>query len=164
MNSKQQTDLQKSWYEAAMKSCFPEADDAFRHGAGFSNPVSQSFWDAMTVLLPKLTEEQNLEAFRAPLDRIVRVLAVQGLPPGSSIRFLFVLRNLLDAAPYIMPEEKQFLFKRIDDLAEISVEIWCECRETLSQLRINELRNRIRQLEAGSTPKERGGLPDGQNA
>lgn len=163
MNTKQQETLLKSWYDDTLQSCFPEAGDAFRLGGGFSNPVSQSFREGMTAILAGLAAGRDLESIRAPLDRIVRVLAVQGLPPGASIRFVFLLRYHLESAPDIPVEEKQIWSRRLDALAEMSVEIWTECRETLFQLRINELRKRIQQLEACLSPNGRGGLPDGQD-
>ena len=147
-----------------MQSCFPDATGAFRLGAGFANPVGQSCREGMAAILAGLPAEPGLQSLRAPLDRIVRVLAIQGLPPGASIRFLFVLRKRLAAMPDIPAEEKKLWFDRLDDLAEMAVDIWTECRETLFHLRINELRKRVQQLEAGFTAKERGGLPDGQNA
>jgi hypothetical protein len=158
MNTKQQSDLLKAWYQAAMQSCFPETDGSFKLGAGFSNPVGQAFQQAMTAILSGLADGSALSTFHAPLDRIVRVLAVQGLPSGVAIRFLFVLRNQLGNMTELTADEKKYWTGRLDDLAEIAVEIWCECRETLSQLRINELRNRIQLLEADSAPKERGGV------
>jgi hypothetical protein len=158
MNTKQQTACLKSWYEDTMRSYFPDADEAIRRGTGFSNPIGQTFQQAMSVILAELPTSQDKNSFRAPLDRIVRVLAVQGLPAGASVRFLFLLRNLLESSLEIPEEEKRLSIKRLDDLAEIAVEIWCECRETISQLRMNTLRNRIQQLEAGSTPEDRGGI------
>jgi hypothetical protein len=158
MNTKQQNAVLKDWFGDAMQSCFPDADETIRRGTGFSNPIGQSFQQAMSAILANLpAAEEDLASLRAPLDRIVRVLAVQGLPAGTSVRFLFLLRNRLESAPDIPAEEKRLWIKRLDGLAEIAVEIWCECRETLWQLRLNSLRNRIQQLEAGSTPKERGG-------
>ncbi len=157
MNSKQRGALLTAWYNAAMHSYFPEADEAFRRSTGFSNPVGQTFQQAMLTILSGLADKSDLSAFQAPLDRIIRVLAVQGLPSGVAIRFLYVLRNQLDCVSELSDAEKKEWSGRLDILAEMAVEIWCECRETLSQLRINELRSRIQFLEAGSTPKERGG-------
>ena len=157
MNSKQQGALLKAWYDTTMQSYFPDSDEAFRRNTGFANPVGQAFQEAMATILDGLAAGTNVADFTAPLDRIVRVLAVQGLPAGVAIRFLFVLRNLLEKNAELAVGEKKQWLARLDELAELSVEIWCECRETLSQLRINELRSRIQQLEAGSTPKERGG-------
>ena len=147
----------KAWYDTTMQSYFPDSDEAFRRNTGFANPVGQAFQEAMATILDGLAAGTNVADFTAPLDRIVRVLAVQGLPAGVAIRFLFVLRNLLEKNAELAVGEKKQWLARLDELAELSVEIWCECRETLSQLRINELRSRIQQLEAGSTPKERGG-------
>ena len=163
MNSKQRTALLKAWYDTTMQSYFPATDEAFRRNTGFANPVGQAFQESMATILEGLTAESEAASFTAPLDRVVRVLAVQGLPAGVAIRFLAILRNLLAKNTEIALDDKKKWLMRLDELAELSVEIWCECRETLSQLRISELRNRIQQLEAGSTPRERGGTPDGQN-
>ena len=157
MNSKQRTALLKAWYDTTMQSYFPATDEAFRRNTGFANPVGQAFQESMALILDGLVAGSETPDFAAPLDRIVRVLAVQGLPAGVSIRFLAVLRSLLEKNAELAASEKKQWLSRLDDLAELSVEIWCECRETLSQLRINELRNRIQQLEAGSMPRERGG-------
>ena len=157
MNSKQRGALLKAWYDTTMQSYFPATDEAFRRNTGFANPVGQAFQEAMATILDGLVAGSDMENFTAPLDRIVRVLAVQGLPAGVAIRFLAVLRNLLEKNSELAVSEKKQWLARLDELAELSVEIWCECRETLSQLRINELRNRIHQLEAGSKPRQRGG-------
>ena len=157
MNSKQRGALLKAWYDTTMKSYFPATDEAFRRNTGFANPVGQAFQESMATILDGLVAGSDAADFAAPLDRIVRVLAVQGLPAGVAIRFLSVLRNLLEKNTELAVSEKKQWLARLDELAELSVEIWCECRETLSQLRINELRNRIQQLEAGSTPRQRGG-------
>jgi hypothetical protein len=157
MNSKQRTALLKAWYDTTMQSYFPATDEAFRRNTGFANPVGQAFQESMATILEGLMVGTEAADFTAPLDRIVRVLAVQGLPAGVAIRFLAVLRSLLEKNTEFAASEKKRWLVQLDELAELSVEIWCECRETLSQLRINELRNRIQQLEAGSMPRERGG-------
>ena len=157
MNSKQRGAILKNWYDTTMLCYFPDADESFRRSTGFSNPVGQTFQQAMTAILTGLADTAELTVFHAPLDRIIRVLAVQGLPSGVAIRFLNVLRNQLECVSDLSDAEKKDWSGRLDNLAEMAVEIWCECRETLSQLRINELRSRIQLLEAGSTPKERGG-------
>jgi hypothetical protein len=157
MNSKQRGALLKAWYDTTMQNYFPATDEAFRRNTGFANPVGQAFQESMATILDGLVAGSDVTDFTAPLDRIVRVLAVQGLPAGVAIRFLSILRNLLEKNTELAVGEKKQWLARLDELAELSVEIWCECRETLSQLRINELRNRIQQLEAGSTPRQRGG-------
>lgn len=157
MNTKQKGALLKAWYDITLQNYFPAADDAFRRNTGFANPVGQAFHASMTAILNGLDSGAEVSDFAASLDRIVRVLAVQGLPAGVAIRFLFVLRNLLDKNEELSASDKKIWLEKLDESAELAVEIWCECRETLSQLRINELRNRVQQLEAGSTPKEREG-------
>ena len=141
-----------------MRSYFPEADAAFLKQTGFANPVGQNFQQATTELVNGLSDEVDLAELKLPLDRIVRILTVQGLPAGMSIRFLSVLRRQLESEKDLPAEEKIRWVDRIDALTEMAVEIGQDCRETLSLLRISELRQRIRQLEAASTPNDRGGI------
>lgn len=157
MNSKQRAALLKAWHDETLKNYFPDSDEAFRRNTGFANPVGQAFQESMTLILDGLADEAAVTDFTAPLDRVVRVLAVQGFSAGVAIRFLFGLRDLLDKNVDMGAAEKKSWQAKLDGLAELAVEIWCECRETLAQLRINELKNRIQQLEATSTPKEIGG-------
>lgn len=149
MNSKQQTALAKTWYEDTLRACFPDADEAFRLNTGFTNPIGQTFQHAMEAILTGLVTNAAVSEFRAPLDRIVHVLAVQGLPAGFSVRFLFILRIQLAAFQDISAEDKLRWFERIDTMAEMAVEHWAQCRETIFNLRIKELRKRIQQLEGG---------------
>lgn len=157
MNSKARAALLKAWYDETLRSYFPGSDEAFRRNTGFANPVGQAFQESMAKILDGLADKVTADEYTAPLDRVVRVLAVQGLPAGVAIRFLFVLRDLLDQNADLTQAEKKVWQKQLDALAEQSVEIWCECRETVAQLRINELRNRIHHLETCSMAKDRGG-------
>lgn len=154
MNSSRRAALVQTWYEATLRSYFPTADAAFLGHASFAHPVGQNFHQAMTAIIDGLADGLAREAFAAPLDRIIRILAVQELPAGMSVRFLALLRRQLLAEAALSPAEKSALADRIDDLTETAVEIWLECRETLYTLRINELRKRIQLLEAGSTAKD----------
>ena len=107
MNSKARTALLKAWYDETLKSYFPDSDEAFRRNTGFANPVGQAFQESMAVILDGIAEQAAASEFAAPLDRVVRVLAVQGLPAGVAIRFLFVLRDLLDKNADLSPSDKK---------------------------------------------------------
>ena len=124
---------------------------------GFANPIGQNFRQAMDEIITGLAADRDRDSFRGPLDRIVRILAVQEMPAGMAFRFLFLLRRLLEAERTLSANEKRRLSERLDELAELAAEIWAGCRETLATLRVEELRGRIRRLETGHTPKDRGG-------
>ena len=100
-----------------MQSYFPATDEAFRRNTGFANPVGQAFQESMALILDGLVAGSETPDFAAPLDRIVRVLAVQGLPAGVSIRFLAGLRNLLEKNAELAVSEKKQWLSRLDELA-----------------------------------------------
>ena len=154
MNSDRRAALVTAWYEDTMHSYFPLADTAFGDHNSFAHPVGQNFFQAMTAIVDGLADGTERESFAPPLDRIVRILAVQGLPAGMSVRFLHSLRRRLEDETGFSATEKSAISARLDDLAEMAAEIWLECRETLSTLRIGELRQRIQLLEAAAKPKD----------
>lgn len=157
MNSKQQAAIQTAWLDAALSSFFPNSEKAFRNGSGFGNPVGQAFQQGMAAVLTGLSEQAQPETFRAPLDRMIRVLAIQGLPAGSAVRLLFLLKDVLRTVSDLSMEERHQHARKIDRLAEIAAEVWSDCREKLLQIQIEQLRRHIRLLEATSTANEKGG-------
>ena len=156
MNSEQQAELLREWYDATLRSYFPSSEAEFRSNAGFQNPVGQTLQESLGLILQGLIKNADSRALATPLDRVIRMLVVQGLSAGAAVRFLFLRRNLavnqrgLDAAD--RPEWRS----KIEMLAEMAVEIWCECRDTLSRLQIQELRQRIRLVESEFSSRVRG--------
>jgi hypothetical protein len=157
MNSKQQAAIHSAWLDAALSSFFPNSEEAFRNASGFGNPVGQAFHQGMDAILAGLEEQAELEAFRAPLDRMIRVLAIQGLPAGTAVRLLYLLKDVLRTVSDISMEERHQHARKLDRLAEIAAEVWSDCREKLLQIQIEQLRRHIRLLETVSTANEKGG-------
>lgn len=157
MNSERRQSLFKTWYESAMRCYFPAAEASFYNQVGFKNPVAQIFHQAMQAIVDGVLADSDPLELRVHIEKMMRVVAVQGLPAGYSIRFITLLRRLLESEPDLPAAAKAPLIEKTDALAEIAVEIWCERRETLSQLQINELRKRLQRFESVPTPRNRGG-------
>lgn len=155
MNSDQQAELLQNWYEATLRSYFPSSEAAFRSNAGFQNPVGQTLQESLGLILQGLIKNADSRALAAPLDRVIRMLVVQGVSAGAAVRFLFLLRNLAETQQGLEAADRMEWRTKIDSLAEMAVEIWCECRETLLQLQIQELRQRIRFMETDLSSRDR---------
>ena len=157
MNSKQKAVICDAWMDAALTAFFPQTDQTFRRNSDFSNPVGQAFHSGMSEIIANLSENASLEKYYGPLDRIIRVLAVQGLPAGTAVRLLFLLKNNLHTVPGLEIKERHCLARTIDRLAELAADIWSDCREKLLQIQIEQLRRHIRLQEAVSSANEKGG-------
>ncbi|MDI6823681.1 MAG: RsbRD N-terminal domain-containing protein [Bacillota bacterium] len=138
----------------------------------FANPVGSIFREAITGLYGELIGEGDPGRSAALLDRIVRIRAVQDLPPSRALAFIPGLKQVVREAlasdagsagpsgqPAVRPEELRDLDDRIDRLTLLAFDVYLGCREKIHEVRFTELRNRTHLL------LERAGLvlagPDG---
>jgi hypothetical protein len=78
------------------------------------------------------------------LDRLIRIRAVQELASSHALDFIVDLRQVFVgvADPPLSVDELLELAQRIDRLALVAFDVYCRCREQISSIRINEIRNR----------------------
>jgi hypothetical protein len=90
--------------------------------------------------------------FGPHLDEIVRVRAVQNFTPSQALAFIFLLKKAVretlwpHVAEHELFVELLALESAIDILVQVSLDIYGRCRETLLQLRINQVRNQYDRL------------------
>jgi hypothetical protein len=121
----------------------------------FANPVRHKMETGMREVLEGLARggAAGDEAVYAPhLDEIVRVRAVQDFTPSQAVAFIFLLKKAIRETlwPHVAEHglfvELLALESAIDVLAQMSLDIYSRCRETLFQLRINQVRNQYDRL------------------
>lgn len=84
------------------------------------------------------------------LDEILRVRAVQDLPPSQAVGFVFLLRDILDEKGEERPAR---MHKRIDRLLLLAFDHYVLCREDLARVRQGEVE---RARGARDRPRHRG--------
>jgi len=115
----------------------------------FSNPVAHQLFRGLTDLLAVVVEEKGVEEARTALDEIIRVLALQDIPPSQALAFVFHLKQVireelaeeledLSLAPEMLDMES-----RIDGLALLGFDVYTKRREKLNEIRINEMKKRV---------------------
>jgi hypothetical protein len=111
---------------------------ALAAGDPFRNPVEFTLRESFAALLGEALGEMNPAAAQAAIERIVRLRAVENLPAGEAVGFIFVLRGVLrDGAAGLGRDE---IDARIDQMALWVFEEYTRCREQIAALRMNELR------------------------
>lgn len=121
----------------------------------FANPVRHKFETGMRGIVVGLASGGQIPdaaVFTPLLDEIVRVRAVQDYTPSQATAFIFLLKKAVRETlwPHVMEHdllvELLALESAIDVLALLSFDIYCQCREKLAELRINQIKKQYDRL------------------
>jgi len=121
----------------------------------FANPVRHRFENGMrgiVVALASCGDLPDAKTFTPLLDEIVRVRAVQDFTPSQATAFVFLLKKAVRETlwPKVIEHnlfvELLALESAIDVLALLAFDIYCQCREKISELRINQIKKQYDRL------------------
>ncbi len=116
----------------------------------FSNPVGHIICEAAEKILGSvLSGNQTLE-IKILLNDIIKIRAVQDFLPSKAASFIFYLKDIireevqLDIKDIESFNEFCGILSEVDRVALIAFDLYSEAREKVYQLRMNELKNKIR--------------------
>ena len=124
----------EQWLERSL-ALFPEK-------MGYATPVAEALAEALGKLLSGLEEET--QCFRAALDDVTRLLAVQDFPPSRAISIFFEPKTMfremmMNPSHEGSRLEVQSAFSsRIDELVLQAVDSYMQHREKIAQLKVEE--------------------------
>jgi hypothetical protein len=115
----------------------------------FTNPVGASISEGLEGLYDGLAHGADFasEEFLKSLDRIVRVRAVQEFTPSQALGFIFLIKKAVrkslaaELREPALAEELLTWESKIDRLALLSFDLYLQCRETIFEIRCNEVKN-----------------------
>jgi hypothetical protein len=124
----------------------------------FRNPIGAAFRDALPRLSDQIVGEMNGDVLLAALDDVIRIRAVQDLLPSEAVRFVAelkaVVRDVARGAETTIEPTLSVLDGRIDQVAQLAVEAFARCRQRLAEIRVNEARRQVSELERRSWKRE----------
>jgi len=115
----------------------------------FANPVGHSLRSGTRAIFDALLDDPESERLGHALDEILSIRAIQQLPVGQAVGFLFRLKDLIreslngstgNRAVEVALVE---LERRIDCAALRAFETYVAYRELVCELRINELKRSV---------------------
>lgn len=120
----------------------------------FANPVGANIREGIEGLYDGLVKGIDTEtgAFSDFLDQVIRIRAVQQFSPAKAVGFLFFLKTAIretlrqELKSKEMLQELMEFESRIDGLALMAFNIYMQCRETLFDVRVNEIRSRVSRI------------------
>jgi hypothetical protein len=135
------------WFDEALAAYSPEAVAAWtRQRDRFANPVGHGLAVGTRALVHALAEGADEAALRDLLDQIVRVRAVQEMPPSRAVGFLTALKAIVrDVLGGVVTDPAWAaglaeLDARVDRAVLVAFDLYVEHRERITELRIAEIK------------------------
>ena len=159
------------WTDLALR-VYPEDSARFmkRERDRFRNPVGQVTHESLAALFDGLLASRPTDEMKEALDGIVRIRAVQDLAPSHAVGFVFLLKRAVreEVGDAVMDRfswaDLSALDAGVDRLALHAFERFMECRETVYDLRVREIKRRTSTLLAriGVPAAEQRDTPTGE--
>jgi len=137
----------QEWFDRIVKT-YPVNSQQFikEHKDPFANPVGSSILRAMEGLYEELLRDMDTPKITEHLDSVIRIQAVQDLPPSRALSFIPSLKGIIreelkgEIREMGDREELAALETRIDRLALLAFDCYMKCREKIYDMRVKELK------------------------
>lgn len=112
----------------------------------FANPVGVTIKHSFTSVFDELAGKMETQVIDSSLEDIIRIRAVQELPPSDALSFISLLKQTLvtvfteNHENNISTEEWLSLLAKIDDISLRSFDIYMKCREKIYSLKADEIK------------------------
>lgn len=145
---KKREDILKKWFDHIIETYPPETSLFLKNKKDrFTNPVGSIIFDGAKNIFDEILQGVSHEKIPVFLDNIIRVRAVQDFLPSQAISFVFILKKVIrkelskeihnnGLALELLEFESQ-----IDNLANLSFDIFMKCREKIYEIKAMELNN-----------------------
>ena len=145
--------LVKKWVDLVL-DVYPRDSHRFlrKEKNRFANPIGQTVAEEIQILYDELLRGDDGEKIAACLDNILKIQAIQAVPPSRALSFVFQFKGLVRKA---LPkggtfngaeEELEDFENRMDELALLAFDVYSKRRQTIYDLRVNEIRREVSRL------------------
>lgn len=138
----------KKWRDAVIKS-YPEESHGFlkREKSQFANPVGLTISTEIETLYDEIISGDNTEKISSCLDSIIRIRAVQDFKPSQAVAFVLQLKQIIkEELGNDHSDEMRILDNRIDEITLLAFDVYSACRQKISEIRVNEVKNQVGKL------------------
>lgn len=143
----------KKWVDRVL-STYESADFFKSQKDRIANPVGSNIAEGLREIYELLLAGADSEGLNEPLDRVIRIRAVQDFLPSQAVFFMFMLKDVvreeLATNGGVLPAETAEFEAVIDRAALQAFDIYMACRERLFQIRIRELQDGTHILTDGT--------------
>jgi hypothetical protein len=142
------------WFDLVLATYPPETARLFKKESNrFANPVGSATLEGLKETFAILLQGFDLQQLTPPLDKIIRIRAIQDFTPAVALHFTLALKSLVRdelaqpiATGQVTAEELRQFDESVDQLLLLTFNIYMKCREQLYELRVSEVRNQSARL------------------
>jgi hypothetical protein len=139
------------WFERIINN-FPS--DAFpflkNQKDPFLNPIGNTISNGIECVFSELMNESDIEKFYPHLNDIMKIMAIQSLPPSKAASLMLLLKKVLQEVAGTEFEKnvtgRAALEDRIEELTLLSFDIYTKCREQIYEIKVEEAKRRTFRL------------------
>ncbi len=131
------------WLDLVLADYAPDTSRFLRNKRDqFANPVGHTLIQGLSVLLDGLIEGRDDEQVAATLEDVIRIRAVQELPPSIGAGFLQSLKVAVEkeVGRRLGPELLRAFDQRVDELLLRAFDVYMAQRARLFEIRLDDLR------------------------
>jgi len=141
------SEILNAWSDMIMDTYPPDAAVFYKTEKDrFLNPVGYIVNEGIGHIYDRFLNGGSAETLAYAIDRIIRVMAVQDIPPSKAVSFVFMLKKVLkdligiDTTNNVIIQELNDLYDRIEETALVAFDVYMGCREDISRIRMDEIR------------------------
>lgn len=147
---KNRTAIVRRWQDYALAVYETDASRFFdNEGDRFANPVGYALKTGTEAIFDSLAEGLDAEELCGHLEKIIKTRAIQDFSPSEALAFIFSLKSAIRRELQTSLDEPPIagaiveFDARIDQVALFAFDIYCSCRDRVSELRINEVKRNV---------------------
>ena len=143
------SEIKQKWFDLIIESYPADSASFFKQVKNrFGNPVGytiareiESLYD---ILMAGNDDNDNDDRLYTSLDNIIKIRAVQDFSASQAVNFVFLLKKAIRNYVQANISEKRIFIElldlesRIDKFALCSFDVYMNCREKISQIKVNE--------------------------
>jgi hypothetical protein len=135
--------IKQRWLDLVLADYSPDTSKFLKNKKDqFANPVGHTLTQGLDVLADAIIDERDAAEVDDTLDDVIRIRAVQELPPSVGVGFLQALKRAveLEAGTTLDPKDLRDFDQRVDAMSLRAFDVYMACRAKIFELRINDLR------------------------
>ena len=141
------TIILERWLDRILEDYPPDTQTFFREKKSpYSNPIGFTLRKGMEEIIDQILRPLSVKEARAILEPVMKVRALENLPPSRGVGFILPLREIVseiareEKRKDLLAQEWLDLNSRINRLALLGMNLYSECREKVNQLKLKELK------------------------
>lgn len=135
--------IKQRWLDLVLADYSPDTSKFLKNKKDqFANPVGHTLTQGLDVLADAIIDERDTAEVEETLEEVIRIRAVQELPPSVGVGFLQALKRAVEpcVGATLDPKDLRDFDQRVDAMALRAFDVYMACRAKIFELRINDLR------------------------